>query len=88
MTKDMICVPVILSMRSELRYEFDKAWQHLSTTDTAMIQYSARIQSSVAARVGDPDDLKITYKILMRILRETSFSKYIDVGARFGKKGE
>jgi hypothetical protein len=87
MTKDMICVPIILSMRSEVRYDFDKAWHHLSTTDTAIIQYSARIQSSVSAKAGDPDDLKITFKILMKILKETSFSKYIDVGARFGKKG-
>lgn len=88
MTKDMISVPIILSMRSEVRYEFDKAWHHLSTTDTTMIQYSARIQSSVAAKAGDPDDLKITFKILMKILKETSFSKYIEVGARFGKKGK
>ena len=88
MTKDMICVPIILSMRSEIRYEFDKAWQYLSTTDTKMIQYSAKIQSSVSAKVGDPDDLKITYKILMKILKDTSFSKYIEVGARFGKKGK
>ena len=88
MTKDMICVPIILSMRSEVRYDFDKAWHHLSTTDTSIIQYSARIQSSVSAKAGDPDDLKITFKILMKILKETSFSKYIEVGARFGKKGK
>lgn len=87
MTKDMLCVPVILSMRGELRNAFDKAWLYLSNNDTATIQYATKIQSTVAARAGDPDDLKINYKILKKILKMTSFSKYIEVGARFGLLG-
>ena len=88
MAKDMICTPVILSMRSFIKHEFDSAWLHLSTTDTDTILYAAKKTSSVAARASDPDDLKITFRILNKILVHTAFSKYLETATVYGTRGE
>ena len=88
MVKDMICVPVVLSLRGSVRHAFDQAWLHLSCTDTETIQYAARKTSTVAARAGDPDDIKITFKILNKILTMTAFTKFIQTSAVYGIRGE
>ena len=88
MAKDMICTPVILSMRSFIKHEFDAAWLHLSTTDTDTILYAAKKTSSVAARAADPDDLKITFRILNKILVQTAFNKYLETATVYGVRGE
>lgn len=87
MVKDMICVPVILSMRSYVKHAFDSAWLELSCTDTDTVLYAARKTSSVAARAADPDDLKITFKILNKILTMTPFSKFMSTATVYGLRG-
>lgn len=87
MVKDMICVPVILSLRSYVKHAFDSAWFELSCNDTETVMYAARKTSTVAARAGDPDDLKITYKILNKILTMTPFAKFMTTASVYGIRG-
>lgn len=87
MVKDMICVPVILSLRSYVKHAFDTAWLDLSCNDTDTILYAARKTSTVAARAADPDDLKITFKILNKILTMTPFAKFMVTASVYGIRG-
>eukprot|EP01032_Pedospumella_encystans_P018028 gene18028-20537_t len=84
MTKDLICTPVILSMRNFIKHEFDNAWLELSTTDTDTILYAAKKTATAASRAADPDELKITFRILNKILSQTGFSKYMDTATVYG----
>mmetsp|Transcript_3047 Transcript_3047/g.6853 ORF Transcript_3047/g.6853 Transcript_3047/m.6853 type:complete len:549 (+) Transcript_3047:295-1941(+) len=88
MVKAMLCVPVILSLRSEVHANFDRAWQALSSSDTETIQYAARKHTTVTARAGDPEDLKISYRIFSKILTQTTFSKYMATAAVFGPRDQ
>ena len=88
MVKDMLCVPIVLSLRSYIKHAFDTAWLQLSTTDTDTILYAARKTSSVAARAADPDDLKITFRILNKILTLTPFSRFLVTATVFGTRGK
>jgi hypothetical protein len=87
MVKDMICVPVILSLRSVVKHEFDKAWLALSSSDTETAEFAARKLSTAQSRAADPDDMKITFKIFYKILTQTSFQKYFLTKSVFGMKG-
>ena len=87
MVKDMICVPVVLSLRSYVQHQFDIAWMELSCNDTETIQYAARMMHTATARAADPDDMKITNKILNKILTMTAFSKFLETATVFGIKG-
>lgn len=86
--KDMLCVPVILSLRSYVKHQFDAAWLELSCNDLETVLYAARLTSTAAARAADPDDLKITFKILNKILTMTPFAKFMGVASVFGPRGE
>ena len=85
MIKDMLCAPVILSLRSELRHEFDAAWLSLSNSDQSVFNYAAHTQTT-ASRM-DPDEFQITYKIFRKIMTKTSFTKYLEMARPFGKLG-
>jgi len=87
MTKDLICTPVILSMRNFIKHEFDNAWLELSTTDTDTILYAAKKTATAASRAADPDELKITFRILNKILSQTGFSKFMDTATVYGVRG-
>jgi hypothetical protein len=87
MIKDMICVPIILSLRSYVKHQFDDCWLQLSCTDTDTIIYAARMTHTVAARAADPDDLKITFKILHKILTMTPFAKFMETATVYGPRG-
>lgn len=84
MIKDMICTPILLSQRSQVRNEFDRAWMHLSSTDLECMQVAVKGKSSSS---NDPDDMKISYKIFRRIVTETSFADFFSISLPFGKKG-
>jgi hypothetical protein len=88
MVKDMLCVPVILSLRSYVKHQFDAAWLDLSCNDLDTILYAARMTSTAASRAADPEDLKITYKILNKILTMTAFSKFLATATVYGVRGE
>ena len=88
MTKDLICTPVILSMRNFIKHEFDNAWLELSTTDTDTILYAAKKTATAASRAADPDELKITFRILNKILLQTGFSKFMDTATVYGVRGK
>jgi hypothetical protein len=84
MIKDMICTPILLSQRSQVRNEFDSAWMYLSSTDLECMQVAVKGKSSSS---NDPDDMKITFRIFMRLVTETSFGEFIASRLPCGKKG-
>ncbi len=84
MVKDMICTPVLLSMRSEVRHRFDAAWEGLAGGDTEVIQYMGRKSNFVT----DPDELKLTHRLLQKVYTQTAFSDMLQVATVFGTKGE
>ena len=84
MLKDMICTPILLSQRSQVRNEFDKAWMHLSSTDSECMQVAVKGKSSTS---NDPDDVKISYKIFKRIITETLFADFLAISQPYGKRG-
>lgn len=84
--KDMLCVPIILLLRGELRSVLDKVWVQLSgSQDSYCIQYAAKARQSMSST--DPDDLRINFKIFEKILDETDFSRYMRTSTVFGRKG-
>lgn len=87
MVKDMLCTPVILSLRSYVKHQFDAAWIELSCNDLETTLYAAKLTNSAAARAADPDDLKITFKILMKILTATPFAKFMQTATVYGTRG-
>eukprot|EP01038_Epipyxis_sp_PR26KG_P010405 gene10405-13975_t len=81
--KELICVPVLQSMRSEIKAVFDQSWTDLSGTDTEAIAMASR---GAAVSNGDPDLMPISYKMFRKILTETAFSDYMKVATAFGRK--
>lgn len=76
--KNMVCTPVFLHQRAELRKDLEKAWIDLTMTDLEATHAAAR-NSTV-----DPDNAMLTFKLFEKLTRISHFSKHFEIAECFG----
>lgn len=77
--KDMVCTPVLLCLRPNVKSALDDAWVILCVDDSETIQLTQN-------QPGPLDDVKISYRIFVKLLTLTKFEKFLQASATYGKK--
>ncbi len=78
--KQLILIPIRLTFRTEVEELINRAWVELSTTDYECIKAVQNLRSS------DIDSVKISLKMFMKMVHQTSFSEIMKMNKPFGKR--
>ena len=79
--KAMICTPVSLSLREEIKNDFDAAWLKLSFDDAGA--------SEAARKAGsNSENTLISLPLFEKLISETEFAKYFRRSKQYTVKGK
>jgi hypothetical protein len=87
--KEIICAPIQLSKRTFIVNDFDRAWAQLQKSDLKVLQYMAKKEEVIKTTKGrfDPNDVKIPFEFVHKLLHQTDFHYYIEKALPFGVRG-
>ena len=81
--KRLVCVPIYLVKKDDIRGRFDEAWTELTAMNHAV---SIMMRDKVDPLKG-PGALPISFRLFELLLTKTSFAKLLEVAKPFGSKG-
>lgn len=76
----MLCTPILLSLRVDLKSLIDKAWNELSMNDLKSAQLAAKAYLA-------PENVLIPYSILVKMLSLPPLNLLFEIAKPFGKRG-
>lgn len=77
--KDLICTPVMLNLRGDLKFYIDQAWLELINMDDEASDIAS------VPRV-DLDKTPLSFRLFKRLCRDTSFSRFFKPGRCYGNQ--